>query len=114
MSLLVAIVAAIEVLLFSFLGNVIDWLAEADKATFLEQEGDTLFFIGVVVLLVLPIMTLLLSLVSHQTIIGNYPMRIRWQAHRYLLRQSFGFYQDEFAGRVPHMLHFMCNKFDQQ
>ena len=27
-------------------------------------------------------------------------MRIRWLAHRYLLRQSFGFYQDEFAGRV--------------
>jgi ATP-binding cassette subfamily B multidrug efflux pump len=27
-------------------------------------------------------------------------MRIRWMAHRYLLRQSFGFYQDEFAGRI--------------
>ena len=100
MSFLVAIVAAIEVMLFSFLGNVIDWLAEADKATFLEQEGDTLIFIGVIILFVLPFMTLLLSLMSHQTIIGNYPMRIRWQAHRYLLRQSFGFYQDEFAGRV--------------
>jgi len=100
MALLVTIVAAIEVLLFSFLGNVIDWLAEADKATFLEQEGDTLVFIGVVILLVLPLVTLMLSLISHQTIIGNYPMRIRWQAHRYLLRQSFGFYQDEFAGRV--------------
>ena len=91
MSFMVAIVAAIEVILFSFLGNVIDWLSEADKATFLEQEGDTLIFFGVVVLLVLPIMTLLLSMVSHQTIIDNYPMRIRWQAHRYLLRQSFGF-----------------------
>jgi len=100
MSVLVATVAVIEVILFSFLGNVIDWLAEADRETFLEQEGDTLVFIGVVILIALPLMTLLLSLVSHQTIIGNYPMRIRWQAHRYLLRQSFGFYQDEFAGRV--------------
>jgi ATP-binding cassette subfamily B multidrug efflux pump len=27
-------------------------------------------------------------------------MRIRWQAHRYLLGQSLSFYQDEFAGRV--------------
>ena len=100
MSLLVATVAVIEVLLFSFLGTVIDWLAEADRETFLQQEGDTLIFIAVVILIVLPSMTLLLSLMSHQTIIGNYPMRIRWQAHRYLLRQSFGFYQDEFAGRV--------------
>ena len=100
MSMIVTVAAAIEVLIFSFLGDVIDWLSEADKASFLEQEGERLIFIGLVVLLVLPLLTLLFSLLSHQTILGNYPMRIRWQAHRYLLRQSFGFYQDEFAGRV--------------
>lgn len=27
-------------------------------------------------------------------------MRIRWQAHRYLLGQSLTFFHDEFAGRV--------------
>ena len=27
-------------------------------------------------------------------------MSIRWLAHRYLLRQSIGFYQNEFAGRI--------------
>ncbi len=100
MSFLVAMVAGIEVMLFSFLGNVVDWLSKADKATFLEQEGDTLILFGIVILIALPLMTLLIALISHQTIFGNYPMRIRWQAHRYLLRQSFGFYQDEFAGRV--------------
>lgn len=100
MALLVTVVASTEVLLFGFLGNIIDWLTEVDKATFLQEQGLTLFFIGAVVLIVLPLFSLVLSLVNHQTIIGNYPMRIRWQAHRYLLRQSFGFYQDEFAGRV--------------
>ena len=100
MSLIVAVAAAIEVMIFSFLGNVVDCLSEADKATFLEQEGDRLIFISLVVLLALPLLNLIFSLLSHQTILGNYPMRIRWQAHRYLLRQSFGFYQDEFAGRV--------------
>jgi ATP-binding cassette subfamily B multidrug efflux pump len=100
MALLVTVVAAMEVLLFGFLGNIIDWLTEVDKKTFLQEQGQTLFFIGAVVLIALPVFSLLLSLINHQTIIGNYPMRIRWQAHRYLLRQSFGFYQDEFAGRV--------------
>ncbi|MDR8300597.1 ABC transporter ATP-binding protein, partial [Acinetobacter baumannii] len=33
-------------------------------------------------------------------ILGNYPMSIRWLAHRYLLKQSLGFYQNEFAGRI--------------
>lgn len=100
MSSLITLLAIIEVILFGFLGTIIDWLAEADKATFLESEGDTLMLIAVVVLLALPLLGLLTSLVTHQTIMGNYPMRIRWLAHRYLLRQSFGFYQDEFAGRV--------------
>ncbi|MEL0028983.1 MAG: ABC transporter ATP-binding protein, partial [Perlucidibaca sp.] len=40
------------------------------------------------------------SLLTHQTLMGNYPMRIRWMVHRYLLRQSMSFYQDEFAGRI--------------
>jgi ATP-binding cassette subfamily B multidrug efflux pump len=100
MSLLVALIAVIEVALYGFLGNIVDWLADADRATFLEREGDTLMLIGVVVLLGIPLLTFLVALVTHQTIRGNYPMRIRWMAHRYLLRQSFGFYQDEFAGRI--------------
>ena len=100
MAFLVTVIAAIEVMLFSFLGEIVDWLSNADKSTFIEQEGNTLIIIGGVVLLALPLLSLLLALVTHQTIIGNYPMRIRWLAHRYLLRQSFGFYQDEFAGRV--------------
>jgi ATP-binding cassette subfamily B multidrug efflux pump len=100
MSLLVTAIALIEVALFGFLGDVVDWLSTADRETFLEQEGDKLWFIGAVVLLVLPSLSLLSSTVTHQSLMGNYPMRIRWMAHQYLLRQSFGFYQDEFAGRV--------------
>jgi ATP-binding cassette subfamily B multidrug efflux pump len=100
MTLLISLIALIDVALYAFLGNLIDWLVNADKTTFLEREGDKLILLGAVVLLALPLLSFLYSLVTHQTIIGNYPMRIRWLAHRYLLRQSFGFYQDEFAGRV--------------
>ena len=99
-SFLVTVLAIFEVMLFGFLGSIIDWLTTADKEHFLEQEADTLILIAAVVLIVLPLLSFLLSLISHQTVMGNYPMRIRWLAHRYLLRQSFGFYQDEFAGRV--------------
>ncbi|MEM7562876.1 MAG: ABC transporter ATP-binding protein [Pseudomonadota bacterium] len=99
-SLLVTTLAIVEVSLFGFLGNIIDWLSEVDKDVFLEQEGDTLLLIGAVVLFAVPGLAFLFALVSNQTVMGNYPMRIRWMAHRYLLRQSFGFYQDEFAGRV--------------
>ena len=94
------IVAALEIMIFSYLGNIVDWLSNADRSTFLETETETLVWMGFVVLLLIPALKLVWSLVLHQTVIGNYPMIIRWQAHRYMLGQSMGFYQDEFAGRV--------------
>ena len=52
------------------------------------------------VIIGLPLMVLLHSLLSFQVLMGNYPMRIRWSVHRYLLKQSMAFYQEEFAGRI--------------
>ncbi len=100
MAALSAIGAVVEVWVFSFFGNLVDWLAGADKATFLEQEGDRLILMTIVVLVVSPLAVVLHNLVTHQTVFGNYPMVIRWMAHRYILGQSMSFYQDEYAGRV--------------
>lgn len=99
-SLLSAIVAVLEVALFGFLGQLVDWFSEHDRATFLEQEKLTLVLMGFTVLVLIPGFILLRSLFSRQSLLGNYPMRIRWQAHRYLLGQSLSFFQNEFAGRV--------------
>lgn len=100
MALLTGLLALIEVSLFGFLGNLVDWLSTKDPKTFLVNEADTLWWMGFVVLIALPVTVLLHSLVIHQTLLGNYPMIIRWQAHRYLLSQSVSFYQNEFAGRL--------------
>lgn len=48
----------------------------------------------------MPLLIAFYSLLIHQSLLGNYPMSIRWLAHRYLLKQSVSFYQDEFAGRI--------------
>src|SRR5690606_29068280 len=97
-AVLVAMIAITEVWMFAFLGNIVDWLSAHDRATFLQSEGWKLAGMAFVALLALPLTVLLQSLVHTQTLMGNYPMRIRWQVHRYLLRQSMSFYQDEFAG----------------
>ena len=99
-SLLSAIVAVLEVALFGFLGKLVDWFAESDRSTFLVEEKWTLIGMGAVVLVFIPGFILLRSLFSRQALMGNYPMRIRWQAHRYLLSQSLTFFHNEFAGRV--------------
>jgi len=100
MSVITMGVAILEVLLFSFMGQVIDWLSASDRTDFLTEQRLRLVGMAVLLLLVLPGLSLLRALLIHQTILGNYPMAIRWLAHRYLLRQSLAFYQDDFAGRI--------------
>jgi ATP-binding cassette subfamily B multidrug efflux pump len=99
-SLLSAAIAILEVSLFGFLGQLVDWLAESDPDTFLEREAGSLIWMGGLILVILPILVVTQSFLSHQGLMGNYPMQIRWQAHRYMIGQSLGFFQNEFAGRV--------------
>lgn len=100
MALSSGLVSVLEISLFSFLGNVVDWLGNRDPATLLSEESGKLVWMAVVILVLLPLAGLAHSLVLHQTVIGNFVMTIRWKAHRWMLGQSYSFYQDEFAGRV--------------
>ena len=100
MSAITALISIGEVYLFGFLGNIVDWLAASGQEGFLEREGGKLIWMGAVLLIGLPTIVLLQSLLIHQTLLGNFPMIARWQMHRYLLRQSMGFFANEFAGRV--------------
>ena len=100
MSAITALISIGEVYLFGFLGNIVDWLAASGQEGFLEREGGKLIWMGAVLLIGLPAIVLLQSLLVHQTLLGNFPMIARWQMHRYLLRQSVGFFANEFAGRV--------------
>lgn len=100
MALLTALLAMLEVSLFGFMGQLVDWLVQKDPATLWQTEQDTLIRMGLLTAVGMPILVLIHSAVLHQTLLGNYPMAIRWQAHRYLLKQSVSFYQNDFAGRI--------------
>ena len=100
MALLTAFVAVGEVMLFSFLGSIVDWLSNAERVGFLEREKSRLWLMGGFLLVALPLAVLFHSLIVHQALLGNYPMIVRWQMHRFLLKQSMSFFADEFAGRV--------------
>src|SRR5690606_12331878 len=94
------LVALAEVALYAYVGDLVDRMTALGVGGFLAQEGPRLAWMAALVLVGLPALVLLNSLVQHQTLLGNFPMRIRWNVHRYLLRQSMGYFQDEFAGRI--------------
>ncbi|WP_297831023.1 ABC transporter ATP-binding protein [Thermomonas sp.] len=95
-----AAIAVSEVALYAYVGALVDRMTELGVTHFLALEGPRLAWMAALVLACLPLLVWLNSAVQHQTLLGNFPMRIRWNVHRYLLRQSMGYFQDEFAGRI--------------
>ncbi len=94
------VLAFLEVLLFSYVGTLVDWLQTANRETFWTDHAWALAGMALVVLVVLPAASLTAEMLANQGLMGNFAMRNRWQAHRYLLRQSMNFFQNDFAGRI--------------
>ncbi|QEI06761.1 ABC transporter ATP-binding protein [Pigmentiphaga aceris] len=99
MIILTGIIGAFEALLFAIIGKIVDWLAKLQPDQLWAQETTTLIALAAVLLLS-PLLVMAQTMIKHQTLAGNLPMRLRWNFHRLMLGQSLGFYQDEFAGRV--------------
>ncbi|UTT87200.1 ABC transporter ATP-binding protein/permease (plasmid) [Vibrio pelagius] len=100
MAILSALIAISEVTLLRYLGELVDILANQDRATFWQDQGDRIENMLILVVVIMPILGFFHSMIMHQTLLGNYPMSIRWLIHRYLLKQAVGFFQRDFAGRV--------------
>ncbi|HZX18552.1 MAG TPA: ABC transporter ATP-binding protein [Pseudomonas sp.] len=99
--LVVGFVAAlIEVALFSFLGQLIDMTQNTPSGEFFEQHQGTLLWMLLVALVIRPLVFGLHNLLTHQTINPGLTNLIRWQNHRYVLKQSLSFFQNDFAGRI--------------
>jgi ATP-binding cassette subfamily B multidrug efflux pump len=94
-----AVIGMFEALLFAMLGQVVDWLTQTPVAELWARQRSNLLLLGLI-LLASPLLVLLQTLIKHQALAGNFPMRLRWVFHRHMLGQSLSFYQDEFAGRV--------------
>ncbi|WP_029685918.1 ABC transporter ATP-binding protein, partial [Tatumella saanichensis] len=92
--------ALIEVALFGYLSKIIDLVNASHPATLFHEHWLLLSWMGVVALIIRPIFIALHDLLIHQTINPRMTSMMRWQHHRYVLRQSLTFFQNDFAGRI--------------
>ena len=93
--------ALIEVALFSFLGQLIDMAqASTDASSFFSEHQSELIWMLLVALVIRPVVFGLHNLLTHQAVNPGLTNLIRWQNHRYVLKQSLSFFQNDFAGRV--------------
>ncbi len=100
MALLSASIAFAEVTLLRYMGELVDILSNQDRATFWQDQSSTIYTMLFLIVVVMPVLGITHSMIMHQSLLGNYPMSIRWLIHRYLLKQAVGFFQRDFAGRV--------------
>ncbi|SDX88304.1 ATP-binding cassette, subfamily B, multidrug efflux pump [Citreimonas salinaria] len=96
-------VAAVELGLIWAMGWVVDILS-GDPAQVWADHGTALIALGVFVLLIRPAFQALDVLVLNNAIMPNFGTLIRWRAHRHVLRQSVGWFENDFAGRIANRI----------
>ena len=94
------VVGLVEASLFYFVGLLIDTLKDADPATVWAEQGWLFVGMGVTVLVVRTAALCTSTLINEQTLVPSLFALVRWQSHRRVLRQSYRFFQDDFAGRI--------------
>lgn len=99
-SVLNSVIAIGEALFFVCLGLVVDWTSSSTPHNFIALHGTSILVMLLCAGVILPVASVLHSLLIHQTISGNYSSQIRWQLHSYLLNQSLSFFNEEYAGSL--------------
>ncbi|MDG1420782.1 MAG: ABC transporter ATP-binding protein [Tateyamaria sp.] len=97
------VVAAIEVGLIYYLGRTVD-LLEKSPTKLWEDHGTEIIFVALFVLFVRPFLQMLSVLLLNNSILPNFGTLIRWRAHKHVLRQSVGWFENDFAGRIANRI----------
>nr|WP_207186507.1 ABC transporter ATP-binding protein [Rhodobaculum claviforme] len=102
--LMSVVVAAVEVGLIWYMGRIVDLLSEADRGSFWAEHGLELALAAAFLLLLRPAIQALDVAVLNNAILPNFGTLIRWRAHSRVLRQSVGWFENDFAGRIANRI----------
>ncbi len=97
------VVAAIEVGLIYYMGRIVDVL-EQGPAQMWEQHGTELILVALGIIFIRPLMQAFDVALINNAIMPNFGTLIRWRAHRHVLRQSVGWFENDFAGRIANRI----------
>lgn len=96
-------VAAVEIGLIWVMGWIVDAL-QGDPALFWEDHGTAMIWLVAFILILRPAIQGLDVLLLNNTILPNFGTLIRWRAHAHVLRQSVGWFENDFAGRIANRI----------
>ncbi len=96
--------AAAEIALIWYMGRIIDVLGRSGPGELWRDYGWELLGVALFLLLVRPLIQALDVLLLNNAILPNFGTLIRWRAHRHVLRQSVGWFENDFAGRIANRI----------
>jgi ATP-binding cassette subfamily B multidrug efflux pump len=83
-----------------FMGRIVTIVTKTPPARLFAEDWPWLAGIAVFIVIVRPAITLTRYLISNQAIAAPFTGLIRWQSHWHVVRQSWAFFQNDFAGRI--------------
>jgi len=96
--------AIVEIWLLSYMGRLVDMLTQTGAKEVWNAHSVELLTIALFILLARPIIYGTQVALLNNTIIPNFGTIVRWRAHRHVLRQSVGWFENDFAGRIANRI----------
>ncbi len=98
------VIAAVEVWLIYYVGRLVDTLS-ADKVDDVwARHGFEMILVAVFILTCRPALHIFQVALLNNAILPNFSTLVRWRAHRHVLRQSVGWFENDFAGRIANRI----------
>ncbi|MDQ2094782.1 ABC transporter ATP-binding protein [Rhodalgimonas zhirmunskyi] len=97
------LVAGVEIALIWLMGWIVDIL-QGDPAQVWADHGAVLIGLAVFILLIRPAIQLIDVMLLNNAIMPNFGSLIRWRAHGHVMRQSVGWFENDFAGRIANRI----------
>src|SRR5262249_50726871 len=94
------LVALLDSFIPAFMGRIISLVTSTPPERLLPESWPLLVGMALVLLVGRPVALTAQNLVANQAIAANVSNMIRWQNHWHVARQSWAFFQNDFAGRI--------------
>jgi ATP-binding cassette subfamily B multidrug efflux pump len=101
--------ALLDTLVPVFLGQLVSLMEVADRQAALAAKWPLLAGMVAVILFIRPLVLWVDMAIRHNALVPGVTSLIRWQSHWHVVRQSWPFFQNDFAGRIANRVMQTAN-----
>jgi ATP-binding cassette subfamily B multidrug efflux pump len=94
------LIAVLDTMIPAFIGRLVSLVSTHTPQTLFHDQGLALLFMAAVLLVFRPLSFVAHGVLVNQIVNPGFSNMIRWQNHWHVVRQSWTFFQNDFAGRI--------------